>query len=228
QPEERAALRARVAPRVMDYYGTTGGGPVALISGDEDDTSPTAAGRLTAGIEVEMVDDTGAVVARHASGRIRMRGPSVTRSFAGETTTTGDEAIRDGWYYPGDTGHFDDNGILHLTGRTAEMIKRGGLMIHAQEVEYVLSLHDNLVEAAVVGIPTGAHDEEVVAFVVARGPIADTSILRHCRQNLAGYKVPQRVVVVDALPRNTNGKVVKGDLRKLATGRGSYLSKPED
>ncbi len=218
QPEERAALRARVAPRVIDYYGTTGGGPVALITGDEEDTSPTAAGRLAAGIEVEVVDDTGAAVARGASGRIRMRGPGVTRSFAGEAAPAGDEAIRDGWYYPGDTGHFADNDILHLTGRAAELIKRGGLMIHAQEVEYVLSLHDDIVEAAVVGVPAG-HDEEVVAFIVARAPVDAPAILRHCRQNLAGYKVPQRVIAIDAMPRNTNGKVVKADLRKIAAGR---------
>ncbi len=220
QPEERTALRERVAPRVIDYYGTTGGGPAALITGDEEDTSPTAAGRLIAGIEVEVVDETGAVVPDGASGRIRMRGAGVTRSFAGEPPAAGDEAIRDGWYYPGDTGHFAENGMLHLTGRTAELIKRGGLMIHAQEVEYVLSLHDSVVEAAVVGIPTSTHDEEVVAFIVTRGPVDATSILRHCRQNLAGYKVPQRVVVVDAMPRNTNGKVVKADLRKLTAGAG--------
>jgi acyl-coenzyme A synthetase/AMP-(fatty) acid ligase len=215
QPEERAALRARVAPRVIDYYGTTGGGPVALITGDEEDASPTAAGRLAAGIEVEAVDETGAAVAQGASGRIRMRGPGVTRSFAGETAA-GDETIRDGWYYPGDTGHFGENGVLHLTGRAADLIKRGGLMIHAQEVEYVLSLHDSVVEAAVVGIPNGANDEDVVAFIVARGPLDAPAILRHCRQNLAGYKVPQKVVAVEAMPRNTNGKVVKADLRKLA------------
>jgi acyl-coenzyme A synthetase/AMP-(fatty) acid ligase len=219
QPEERATLRARVAPRVIDYYGTTGGGPVALITGEEDDTSPTAAGRLAAGIEVEVVDEADAVVAGGASGRIRMRGPGVTRSFAG-ATAAGDETIRDGWYYPGDTGHFGENGILHLTGRTAEMIKRRGLMIHAQEVEYVLSLHGAVVEAAVVGVPTGAHDEDVVAFIVAREPVDAASILKHCRRNLAGYKVPQRVVVVEAMPRNTTGKVVKAELRKFALGKG--------
>ncbi len=219
QPEERAALRARVAPRVIDYYGTTGGGPAALITGDEEDASPTAAGRLAAGIEVEVADETGAVVPVGVSGRIRMRGLGVTQTFAGENIATGDEVIRDGWYYPGDAGHFDKNGILHLTGRTAELIKRGGLMIYAQEVEYVLSLHDSIVEAAVVGIPTNVHDEEVVAFIVVREPIAGPSILRHCRENLAGYKVPQRVILVDALPRNTNGKVVKADLRKLAANR---------
>lgn len=220
QPEERAALRARVAPRVIDYYGTTGGGPVALITGDEPDVSPTAAGRLVAGIEVDVVDDMGAVAVSSATGRIRMRGPGVTRSFAGETVAGGDEGIRDGWYYPGDTGYFDDRGVLHLTGRAAELIKRAGLMIHAQEVEYVLSLHESVIEAAVVGIPTGVNDEDVVAFIVAKGSADSSSILRHCRQNLAGYKVPQRVVVVDAMPRNTNGKIVKADLRKIAVGQG--------
>jgi acyl-coenzyme A synthetase/AMP-(fatty) acid ligase len=217
QPDERAALRARVAPRVIDYYGTTGGGPVALITGEEEDNSPTAAGRLAAGIEVEVVDGNDATVANGASGRIRMRGPGVTRSFAGEYDAAGDETIRDGWYYPGDIGHYDANGVLHLTGRAAEMIKRGGLMIHAQEVEYALSLHPGIVESAVVGVPTRDHDEEVVAFVVLREPVAIPSILRHCRENLAGFKVPQRVIEVDAMPRNTNGKVVKADLRKLAT-----------
>ncbi|MBN9011219.1 MAG: acyl--CoA ligase, partial [Rhizobiales bacterium] len=106
-------------------------------------------------------------------------------------------------------------GILHLTGRAAEMIKRGGLMIHAQEVEYVLSLHEAVVEAAVVGIPDDSQDEMVVAFIVARGPVNEAQIIRHCRQNLAGYKVPQRILAVSSLPRNTTGKIVKAALRDI-------------
>ena len=215
QPEERGALRARVAPRVTDYYGTTGGGPVALITGEEEDTSPTAAGRLAAGIEVEIVDEDGTVLPTGSAGRVRMRGPGVTRSFAGLAAAPGDETIRDGWYYPGDIGRFAEDGILHLTGRAAEMIKRGGLMIHAQEVEYVLSLHEAVVEAAVVGIPDDSQDEMVVAFIVARGPVNEAQIIRHCRQNLAGYKVPQRILAVSSLPRNTTGKIVKAALRDI-------------
>jgi acyl-CoA synthetase (AMP-forming)/AMP-acid ligase II len=211
QPNERAALRTRVAPRVVDYYGTTGGGPVAMITGEEDDFSPTAVGRLATGIELEVVDEQGAAVAGGLVGRIRMRGPGVTRAFAG-AAADGDETIRDGWYYPGDLGSMGEDGILHLTGRSAEMVKRGGLMIHAQEVEYVLSLQESVVEAAVVGIPDAGQDEEVTAFVVVRQPVDAASLLRHCRQNLAGYKVPQRVVFVEALPRNTIGKVVKAAL----------------
>lgn len=220
QPEERAALRARVAPHVIDYYGTTGGGPVAMIATEADGSAPTAVGRLAAGIEVEVVDEAESVVASGTVGRIRMRGPGVTRTLAGVTAPAGDETVRGGWYYPGDLGSLGEDGILHLTGRAAEMIKRGGLMVHAQEVEYVLSLYPPVVEAAVVGVPAGDHDEEVAAFVVAREPVDPSDILRHCRQNLAGYKVPRHVVMVPSLPRNTTGKVVKGELRGLLAGEG--------
>jgi acyl-CoA synthetase (AMP-forming)/AMP-acid ligase II len=95
------------------------------------------------------------------------------------------------------------------------MIKRGGLMIHAQEVEYVLSLYKPIVEAAVVGIPNDQNDEEIAAFVVLREPAEIVDIITHCRKNLSGYKIPQHVTIVETLPRNTTGKVVKAELRKL-------------
>lgn len=220
QPQERADIRARVAPHMIDYYGTTGGGPVAIIADEEDGSSPTAAGRLAAGIEVEIVDEADAAVANGDVGRVRMRGPGVTRSFAGVAAPMGDEGLRDGWYYPGDVGRFGEGGILHLTGRTAEMIKHGGFMIHAQEVEYVLSLYGPIVEAAVVGIPTAQNDEEIAAFVVLREPADVAAIIAHCRQNLSGYKIPQHITLVESLPRNTTGKVVKAELRKLHGTRG--------
>lgn len=220
QPEERAALRRRVAPHVMDYYGTTGGGPVAIIADPGDGASPTAVGRLAAGIEVEIVDEADSVVPTGAPGRIRLRGPGVTRSFAQTAAApAGDETLGQGWYYPGDIGQMGEDGILHLTGRAADMIKRGGLMVHAQEVEYVLSLVDAVVEAAVVGVPADGHDEEVVAFVVVGQPVEPTALLGHCRQNLAGYKVPGHIEIVPSLPRNTTGKVVKAELRERFAAR---------
>jgi acyl-CoA synthetase (AMP-forming)/AMP-acid ligase II len=216
QPEERAAIRARVAPHMIDYYGTTGGGPVAIVANEKDGATPTALGRPAPGIELQIVDEDHKPLPDGTVGRVRIRGPGVTKTFAGAVAATSDENIRDGWYYPGDLGRFETDGTIHLTGRTADLIKRGGLMIHAQEVEYVLSLHPAIVEAAVVGMPSAEGDEEVVAFVVARATVDPTDVIKHCRQNLTGYKVPQRIVAVDSLPRNTTGKVVKAELRKLA------------
>jgi long-chain acyl-CoA synthetase len=214
QPEERRAIRDGISPHLIDYYGSTGAGPVAIIANEEDGSSPTVVGRPMAGVEVEIVGEDGSVLANGEAGRIRIRGPGVTHSVAGVSGPTGDEGIRDGWYFPGDFGALDDGGLLHLHGRTAELIKRGGLMIHAQEVERVLSLHPAVVEAAVVGMPTESHDEEVVAFVVSRETVDPFDIVKFCRLHLVGHKVPQRIEFLEALPRNTNGKVVKAQLRE--------------
>jgi acyl-CoA synthetase (AMP-forming)/AMP-acid ligase II len=125
-----------------------------------------------------------------------------------------EEGFRDGWYYPGDIGHMGTNGILHLAGRSADLIKRGGLMVHAQEVEQVLRKHPNIIDVAVVGTPSPTLGQDVTAFVEARGSLDLKEITRFCRRNLAGYKIPSRIEIVDALPRNAAGKVVKANLLK--------------
>jgi acyl-CoA synthetase (AMP-forming)/AMP-acid ligase II len=214
QPEERTAIRARIAPRLVDYYGSTGAGPVALIDDEAIGASPTAAGRLGVGVEVQIVDEEHRPLAPGEPGRIRIRGPGVTTGFTADSGPSGDEGIRDGWYYPGDLGLVDAAGILHLQGRAADLIKRGGLMVHAQEVEQALRLHEAIVDAAVVGLPSPSLGEEVAAFIVVRAPVTAQAVIAHCRRELAAYKVPQRVEVIDALPRNASGKVVKAELKK--------------
>jgi acyl-coenzyme A synthetase/AMP-(fatty) acid ligase len=213
QPEERVALSARVAPNIFDFYGSTGTGPIAVIPPGTDEPAATAAGRPAIGIEIEIVDETHMPVPAGDTGRVRIRGPGVTHGFAGGQPP-GDESMHDGWYYPGDLGSFDERGVLHLRGRAADLIKRGGLMIHAQEVEHVLRLHDAIIDAAVVGIPSEQLGEEVVAFIVVSEPVEAQAVILHCRKQLAAYKVPQRVEIVADLPRNAGGKVVKAELKK--------------
>ncbi len=211
QPEERAAIKARIAPFVIDYYGSTGGGPTAIIARDEDGADPTSMGRPMITMNVEVVDERGAVAPVGTVGPLRIGGPGVTTAFAGPVAP-GDEGIRDGWYYPGDLGSFDEHGLLHLHGRASELIKRGGLMVYAQEVEQALRRHDHVADAAVVGAPSPSLGEEVVAFVVLSAPAEEGALVQHCRRELAPFKVPARIVVVDALPRNPSGKVVKAEL----------------
>lgn len=210
-PHERTALRKHVVPRLIDYYGNSGAGPIAVMSTEEDATEPTAAGRCAIGVEVEIVDDEGAVVNPGQVGRIRVRGRGITTEMAGAEDALG-EGVRDGWYFPGDLGRFDGRGILHLMGRSADLIKRGGLMIHAQEIEQVLRQRQEIVDVAVVGVPSVDLGQTVVAFLEVNAPVDPGDLTRFCRQNLAGYKVPSRFEVVEALPRNAAGKVVKADL----------------
>jgi acyl-coenzyme A synthetase/AMP-(fatty) acid ligase len=215
-PEERIAIRARLAPHLIDIYGSTGSGPISVISGPADEPAITSAGHVTSGLDVEIVDEEGHVVAADEVGLVRLRGPRITKGLVGEVAGSM-EGTRDGWYFPGDLGALDAKGFLHLHGRSADLIKRGGLMVHAQEVERVLMLHESVAEAAVVGVPSPELGEEVMAFIVVRKPVPSQELAMHCIKYLAPYKVPTRIEVIDALPRNANGKVLKPLLReKLA------------
>ena len=210
-PQERAALRARVVPRLIDYYGSSGTGPVAVIGNDDDADEPSVAGHVAIGVEVEIVDAEGNPVADGEAGRIRVRGQNVTTEMIGAAEGT-EEGFRDGWYFPGDFGRFGPGGMLHLMGRSADLIKRGGLMVHAQEVEQVMRKHPAIVDVAVVGMPSPDLGQEVVAFIEVRSPVEQAELIRFCRRDLAGFKVPSRVTVVDKLPRNAAGKVTKAAL----------------
>lgn len=208
---ERVLLRKHVVPRLIDYYGNSGAGPIAVMSREEDATEPTAAGRVAIGVEVQIVDDDGNLLPDGEVGSICLRGSAITTDMAGAEEVRG-EGLRDGWYYPGDLGRFGERAILHLMGRNADLIKRGGLMVHAQEVERVIREHPDVIDVAVVGVVSKELGQEVVAFMEVRNPIDAKGLARELRGKLAGYKVPSRYETIDALPRNTAGKVVKAKL----------------
>lgn len=208
QPEDRARAREHLCPRLVDYYGSTGTGPVAIVAAAEDGLSPTAAGRPVVGIEVQIVDADDVLVPDGETGDVRVRGPAISTRAVGAAEGER-EGIRHGWYYPGDRGRRDARGLLHLEGRGADLIKRGGVMVHAQEVELALRRHAGIVDAAVVGVPSARLGEEVAAFVVARAALDARDVIRHCRAELAPFKVPSIVEIVADLPRNTGGKVDK-------------------
>jgi acyl-CoA synthetase (AMP-forming)/AMP-acid ligase II len=212
QPKERSDFTARVARSLIDYYGSTGGGPTSIIDNAADGIETTSVGRPMIGTEIEIVDDAAIPVADGVIGSVRVRGPGVVSEFVSESS---DEGVRDGWYYPGDLGSRDKSGLIHLHGRVADLIKRSGLMVYAQEVEQVLLRFTGVLEAAVVGAPSPTLGQEVVAVLVTRVPVDPIEITRHCRRELAGFKVPGRIVFVGSLPRNPNGKVLKHELVRM-------------
>lgn len=210
EPEERAAMQSRIVKRVVNSYGSSGTGAMAVVTGDDDVAGPTAVGHCAIGMEIEIADIDGNALPTGQVGRIRVRGRAVANEIVG--APSGEERIRDGWYYPGDMGSLDKRGILHLADREADLIKRGGLMVHAQEVEQVLRRHPDITDAAVVGAPSPELGQIVVAFVVGSGGLTAKDIVRYCRGELAGYKIPARIEFLDALPMNAMGKVMKAKL----------------
>lgn len=161
---------------------------------------PGTAGRPYPGIEVMLDED-----------ELLVRGAfAVMKGYLGEP-----EVPRGGWFRTGDLARRDGDGYLYIVDRKKDMVVSGGYKVYSKELEHVLLQHPGVEDAAVLGVPDATYGEAVVAVIQPRAgqKLLEEDIVEHCRARLAGYKKPRRVVFVDALPRNSLGKVVKRELR---------------
>jgi long-chain acyl-CoA synthetase len=167
------------------------------------------------GVEVAIMDDAGRLVADGVDGEVVARGATIMRGYLAKPAETA-AALVDGWLHTGDVGYFDEDGYLVLVDRKKDLIIRGGENISPSEVEAVLATHPAVHEVAVVGRPDSVMGEEPVAFVMARpGHALDPAqLLEHARVSLAKFKVPKEIRIVEELPHNAVGKILKADLRK--------------
>jgi long-chain acyl-CoA synthetase len=127
-----------------------------------------------------------------------------------------------GWATYGDVGHVDEDGFVYLTDRASNMIISGGVNIYPQETENLLTLHPDVEDVAVIGVPDDEMGERVKAFIALRHPVADpvgkaSELIDYCRAHLAHYKCPREVAFVDALPRLDTGKLLKRHLTEPST-----------
>jgi acyl-CoA synthetase (AMP-forming)/AMP-acid ligase II len=206
-----AALRRTFKCPVVVRYATT---EASVISGTLGDDPPevveATVGAPCPTVQVRIADDDGRSVPTGVVGMIEVRSAAVMRGYLGDEHQS---PIRpDGWLITGDAGSLDSDGRIRLVGRRSEMYIRGGYNVYPLEVEQVLSEHPAVAEAAVSGVPDEVLGSIGVAWVVpaAGSPPPDLDGLRRwCRENLADYKAPDRLVLVDGLPRNQMGKVDK-------------------
>ncbi len=195
--------------RLLERYGMTEIG-MALSNALHGTRVPGSVGTPLPGVEVRLVDEQGGEVPPGTPGEIEVRGPSVFKEYWNRPQATRD-AFRDGWFRTGDMSVVE-NGVYRILGRTSvDIIKTGGHKVSALEIEEALRQHPAIAECAVVGVPDPEWGERVGAAVVLRGSSAlDCESLRAwAKERLAAYKVPSRLLTVDALPRNAMGKVTK-------------------
>jgi acyl-CoA synthetase (AMP-forming)/AMP-acid ligase II len=140
----------------------------------------------------------------------------MARNTYGGKTRSGGDRIKDGWVYPGDIGSVDRNNFLTIQGRASDVIIRNGVNVHPSEVEVVLSTMPGIREVAVVGYSAQREGEEIAAFVVTNEPISEAQLTAHCRAALAPDKRPRKFLVVQDLPRNASGKVLRSALAEQA------------
>ena len=215
-PATLRALQERMPEAsVSNSYGMTEAGP-AFCSMPKGESLKRigSVGHPVPPLEVRIVDDDGRDLPSGEVGEaiLRMKGRE-REYYRNDEATAG--TWKDGWLYSGDLARLDEDGYLYIVGRKKDVIIRGGNNIHAVDVEAVLLEHPDVVEAAVVGIPHAVLGEDVAAVVVlAPGTSTTIDDLRElCAGALADYKVPRRIEVVDELPRNATGKVLKARLQ---------------
>ena len=178
----------------------------------------TAAGRPTPTLGMRLVDDSGAEVAPGEAGEVAVKGPQVTPGYWNQPDANAASFTADGWFRTGDIGRVDADGYLSIVDRKKDLIVTGGENVASREVEEALATHPGIREVAVVGVPDPTWGESVAAIVVPRPGVDLTpaDVLAYGRRAIGGFKKPKHVLVVDDLPRNGSGKVVKPRLRQLA------------
>jgi len=204
------AFRARFGTGINQGYGLTETGPVVNWCKPEDER-PLSVGRALPDVEEQIVDGQGKVLPAGEEGEIIVRGPNLMRGYLGQPDVTAKAIDSDGFFHTGDLGRIDSEGFLTITGRLSDLIIVAGENVFPAEIEEVLSSHDTVKEAAVVGAPDQTRGQVPIAFIeLKEGAEFDDGGLRaYCRERLATYKVPRTVQVVDELPRTATGKVLR-------------------
>ncbi|AMN41234.1 AMP-binding protein [Rhodoplanes sp. Z2-YC6860] len=207
-----AQWEGRVCCKIYEGFGQTEAGPVLTFNAVGQETKPGAVGMPLPRTEIEIVDlESGrTVLNRGQAGEVRARGPQIMSGYRNALEETA-KALRDGWLYTGDIGAIEDDGTLTIRGRKKEMVIVGGYNVFPREVEDVLLSFPGVSEAAVVGAPDSYRGESVRAFVIAeKSMVLDpASLLTHCTQNLARYKVPASIEIRSDLPKTAVGKIDK-------------------
>ncbi|MDQ2725040.1 MAG: benzoate-CoA ligase family protein [Actinomycetota bacterium] len=212
-------FRDRFGVEILDGIGTTEALHI-FCSNHPGDIRPGSTGRPVAGYECKLLGEDGAeVTAANTPGFLQVRGASIALGYWGRPEATA-MAFVEGWLRTGDVYTRDAEGYYAYFGRNNDLIKPGGIWVSPAEVEAALMIHDDVLEAAVVGQRDTDGLEISVAFVVARAgrSIDPDALLLHCRARMAAFKRPRRIVVVDELPKTATGKVRRFALRDaLAT-----------
>ncbi|WP_104525260.1 class I adenylate-forming enzyme family protein [Blastococcus atacamensis] len=200
---------------MVEGYGLTEGTCASACNPVEGLRKLGTVGPALPGQRIEIRGEDGTAVPVGEVGEIVISGPTVMRGYLGRPEATA-ETVEDGWLRTGDVGRLDEDGYLTIVDRVKDMIIRGGENIYPKEIEAVLTAVPGVLEAAVVGRPDAVLGESPVAYVslYPDARLAEADLLEHCRSHLTRVKVPERIEVVGALPKNAVGKTDKPTLRR--------------
>jgi long-chain acyl-CoA synthetase len=204
--------------RLEDRFGLVVAGGYGLTEASPIVTSSTgripkrgSVGVVLGGIEMRIVDDDGRDALVGDAGEIWVRGDNVFAGYLDDPEATGRVLTADGWLRTGDIGYCDEDGFVYLVDRAKDLVIVSGFNVYPAEVEDVLSQAPGVADVGVVGVPHPHTGEAVKAYVVARpgASLDEEALIEFARDHLARYKCPSKVLVVDELPRNASGKLLR-------------------
>lgn len=200
--------------RISEGYGLSEASPVTCFNPLDRERKAGSIGTSIPNVENKVVDEYGQEVPIGEVGELIVRGPNVMKGYYKMPDETA-LAIRDGWLYTGDLARRDEDGYFFIVDRKKDLIIVGGFNVYPREVEEVLYTHPNVVEAAVVGFPDQTFGEAVHAFIVLKEPTTSIEEMQaFCREHLVKYKVPTTIELIDELPKNSTGKILRRSFKE--------------
>ncbi|WP_030442359.1 long-chain-fatty-acid--CoA ligase [Actinoplanes subtropicus] len=204
-------VRERLGVTILEGYGLSETSPVATFSDPDSDPRPGSIGIPIWGVEVKLIDESwNTIEGTDEIGEIAIRGHNIMRGYYNRPEATA-EVMRDGWFRSGDLGKRDKDGFYYIVDRAKDMIIRGGFNVYPREIEEVLMTHEAVSLAAVIGVPHPSHGEEVKAFVILKdgATVTEDELVAWGKEQMAAYKYPRMVAIVDSLPMTATGKLLK-------------------
>ena len=211
-------LKEITGATMCEVYGSTEAGPFMSVTPWGGEVKPGTVGVPVPDTDIKIVDiETGEKelpVGEH--GEIVMKGPQIMMGYYKKPEATA-EVLKDGWFYSGDIGCFDEDGYLSITDRKKDMIIAGGYNIYPVELDNVLFDHPKILEACTVGVKDEYRGETVKAFIVVKEGenLTEEEVTAYCRENLAAYKVPKIIEFIDELPKSAVGKILRRKLKEM-------------
>ena len=217
-----AAVQRGVAERwkavtghvLLEGYGLTECAPVVTVNPVNTVEYNGSIGFPVPSVDIKLVDEQGAEVAAGQPGEMLVKGPNVMQGYFNRPDATA-EVIKDGWLATGDIAKCDELGRFYIVDRKKDVILVSGFNVFPNEIEEVVALHPDVLEAAAIGVPHEASGELVKVFVVKKSQgLTEQDLIEHCRKHLTGYKIPKKIEFRDELPKSNVGKILRRELRE--------------
>jgi long-chain acyl-CoA synthetase len=216
QPAVAAQWKQITGCTLVEAFGLTETSPAACINPLDLKEYNGSIGLPIPSTYCKLIDDEGNDIVGGDPGELCIKGPQVMQGYWNLPDETANVFTKDGWLKTGDVAKMDGNGFFYIVDRIKDMILVSGFNVYPNEIENVIAEHESVLECGVIGVPDEKRGEAVKAFVVKKDDsLTEEILLAYCKENLTGYKTPDKIVFIQELPKTNVGKVLRRELRSL-------------